>query len=58
MGLRIPCQVSKAIACPFATFSRSAKITGGIYKLDTPITIAQLQGKPVMLVVGKPTPTK
>jgi hypothetical protein len=33
------------------------KITAsdGIYKLDTPITIAQLQGKPVTLVVGKPT---
>ena len=34
-------------------FSISA--TGGVYKLDTPVTIAQMQGKPVMLVVGKPT---
>jgi hypothetical protein len=29
--------------------------TNGIYKLDSPITIAQLEGKPVTLVVGKPT---
>ena len=34
-------------------FSISA--VGGVFKLDTPVTIAQLQGKPVMLVVGKPT---
>jgi hypothetical protein len=39
-----------------SVFSISA--TGGVYKLDTPVTIAQLQGKPVMLVVGKPMPTK
>jgi hypothetical protein len=30
-------------------------VTGGVYKLDIPVTIAQLQGKPVRLVVGKPT---
>ena len=29
--------------------------TGGVYKLDTPVTIAQMQGKPVTLVIGKPT---
>jgi hypothetical protein len=29
--------------------------SNGIFKFDTPITIAQLQGKPVTLVVGKPT---
>jgi hypothetical protein len=34
-------------------FSISA--TGGVYKLDTPVTIAQMQGKPVTLVVGKLT---
>jgi hypothetical protein len=34
-------------------FSISA--TGGVYKLDTPVAIAQFRGKPVMLVVGKPT---
>jgi len=32
-------------------FSISA--TGGVYKLDTPVTIAQLNGKPVTLIVGK-----
>ena len=31
----------------------SISATDGIYKLDTPVTIAQLQDKPVMLVVGK-----
>jgi hypothetical protein len=35
-----------------AYFSISA--TDGDYKLDTPIEIARLDGKPVMLVVGKP----
>jgi hypothetical protein len=34
-------------------FSISA--ASGIYKLNTPVTIAQLQGKPVVLAVGKPT---
>ena len=29
--------------------------SNGIFKFDTPVTIAQLQGKPVTLVVGKPT---
>ena len=29
--------------------------TAGDYKLDTPIEIARLDGKPVTLVVGKPT---
>jgi hypothetical protein len=33
----------------------SISATGGVYKLDTPVTIAQMQGKPVTLVVGKPT---
>jgi hypothetical protein len=33
----------------------SISVTGGVYKLDTPVTIAQMQGKPVTLVVGKPT---
>jgi hypothetical protein len=28
--------------------------TSGVYKLDAPLTIGQLQGKPVTLVVGKP----
>ena len=32
----------------------SVSAKDGVYKLDTPITIAQLQGKPVTLVVGKP----
>jgi hypothetical protein len=36
-----------------AYFSISA--TNGDYKLDTPVEIARLDGKPVMLVVGKPT---
>jgi hypothetical protein len=36
-----------------AFFSISA--TDGDYKLDTPVEIARLNGKPVMLVVGKPT---
>ena len=40
-----------------SVFSISA--SGGIYKLDTPVTISvQLQGKPAMSVVGKPMPTK
>jgi hypothetical protein len=34
-------------------FSISA--ASGVYKLDTPVVIAQKQGKPVTLVVGKPT---
>jgi hypothetical protein len=29
--------------------------TNGIYKLDSPVTIALIEGKPVTLVVGKPT---
>lgn len=33
----------------------SISVTGGVYKLDIPVTIAQMQGKPVALVVGKPT---
>ena len=33
----------------------SVSATGGVYKMDTPVTIAQMQGKPVTLVVGKPT---
>jgi hypothetical protein len=36
-----------------AYFSISA--TNGDYKLDTPVEIARLDGKPVMLVVGQPT---
>jgi hypothetical protein len=36
-----------------AYFSISA--TDGDYKLDTPVEIARLDGKPVMLVVGRPT---
>lgn len=39
-----------------SAFSISAM--DGIYKLDAPVTIAQLRGKPVMLVVGKPMPSK
>lgn len=34
-------------------FSISA--TDGVYKLDTPVTIAQMEGKPVTLVVDSPT---
>jgi hypothetical protein len=30
-------------------------VTNGIYKLNAPVTIARMQGKPVTLVVGKPT---
>ena len=33
----------------------SSSVTDGDYKLDTPVEIARLDGKPVMLVVGKPT---
>ena len=33
----------------------SISAAGGTYKLDTPVTIGQMQGKPVVLVVGKPT---
>ncbi len=36
-----------------AFFSISA--TNGDYKLDTPVEIGRLDGKPVILVVGKPT---
>jgi hypothetical protein len=36
-----------------AFFSVSA--TDGDYKLDTPVEIARINGKPVMLSVGKPT---
>ncbi len=34
-------------------FSISA--AGGTYKLDEPVTVAQMQGKPVTLIVGRPT---
>ena len=33
---------------------QSTRNACGVYKLDIPVTIAQLQGKPVILVVGKP----
>ena len=33
----------------------SSSVTDGDYKLDAPVEIARLDGKPVMLVVGKPT---
>jgi hypothetical protein len=33
----------------------SLSATDGVYKLDSPVTIAQLEGKPVTLVVGRPT---
>jgi hypothetical protein len=33
----------------------SVSATDGVFRLDTPVTIAQLQGQPVTLVVGRPT---